>query len=372
MSSSSSSNKYNTPISGNTENGTEGQLTIDIRPLLEDVSQVMTKHISHILSGVVGEYTVYKETHNTIMGLPCVRKLQERITDLENQLNGGGGPVVQATASASSAASSSTSPSEISELQTAIVELNRYIQVLESRVDVKNIHQSHQPEEAIRLEVQENDLEDDDADEDEGEPADEPVVDIPPSFHTNHIVDSSIDYNESVDTDAEAVAEEEEAEEEEAEEDTESAAEEEEAEAEEAEDTEAAAEEDTEAAADEEEADEDTEAAAEEAAAEAEEAEEAEDTEADETEAAAEVSEAEEADETEAAAEVSEAEEAEAPEEEIEVSEIKIKGVTYFTTNAQNGIIYACVDDDVGDEVGVFKNGVALFNKNNKAAATKK
>jgi hypothetical protein len=351
MSSSSSSNKYNTPISGNTENGTEGQLTIDIRPLLEDVSQVMTKHISHILSGVVGEYTVYKETHNTIMGLPCVRKLQERITDLENQLNGGGGPVVQA--SASSAASSSTSPSEISELQTAIVELNRYIQVLESRVDVKNIHQSHQPEEAIRLEVQENDLEDDDEDADEDEPADEPVVDIPPSFHTNHIVDSSIDYNESVDTDAEAAAEA-------AEEDTEAAAEAEEE-----------AEEDTEAAAEEEEAD-DTEAEETEATAEvseAEEPEEAEDTEAEETEAAAEVSEAEEPEETEAAAEVSEAEEAEAPEEEIEVSEIKIKGVTYFTTNAQNGIIYACVDDDVGDEVGVFKNGVALFNK---AAATKK
>ena len=60
------------------------------------------------------------------------------------------------------------------------------------------------------------------------------------------------------------------------------------------------------------------------------------------------------------------AEEAEA-EEEIEVSEIKIKGVTYFTTNAQNGIIYACVDDDVGDEVGVFKNGVALFSKNKAA-----
>jgi hypothetical protein len=350
MSSSSSSNKYNTPISGNTENGTEGQLTIDIRPLLEDVSQVMTKHISHILSGVVGEYTVYKETHNTIMGLPCVRKLQERITDLENQLNGGGGPVVQATASA---ASSSTSPSEISELQTAIVELNRYIQVLESRVDVKNIHQSHQPEEAIRLEVQENDLEDDDEDADEDEPADEPVVDIPPSFHTNHIVDSSIDYNESVDTDAEAVAEaaeeDTEAAEEEAEEDTEAAEEEEaeeDTEAEEAEDTEAAAEENTEAAAEEEEAEE-----------EADDAEE--DTEAEETEAAAEVSEAEEPEESEA----------EEPEEEIEVSEIKIKGVTYFTTNAQNGIIYACVDDDVGDEVGVFKNGVALFNK---AAATKK
>ena len=53
-------------------------------------------------------------------------------------------------------------------------------------------------------------------------------------------------------------------------------------------------------------------------------------------------------------------------EAEIEVSEVKIKGKTYFTTDTQNGIIYACVDDDVGDEVGVFKNGVAVFNKSKK------
>ena len=129
------------------DNVTEGQLTIDIRPLLEDVSQVMTKHISSILSGVVGEYTVYKETHETIMGLPCVRKLQERISELENQLNGGPAPT-----SSPCATSSSSSPSEISELQSAIIELNRYIQVLEARMDVKAVvsnskepHQQPQP-----------------------------------------------------------------------------------------------------------------------------------------------------------------------------------------------------------------------------------
>ena len=59
-----------------------------------------------------------------------------------------------------------------------------------------------------------------------------------------------------------------------------------------------------------------------------------------------------------------EAEDAE--EETEEVEEVKIKGKTYFTTDPQNGIIYACVDDDVGDEVGVFKNGVAVFNKGKK------
>ena len=49
--------------------------------------------------------------------------------------------------------------------------------------------------------------------------------------------------------------------------------------------------------------------------------------------------------------------------EEVEVEEIEIKGKTYFTTNATNGIIYAANGDEVGDEVGVFKNGVAVFNK---------
>ena len=59
-------------------------MTIDIRPMIEDVSQVMTKHITSILSGVIGEYNIYKETHDTIMGLPCVRKLHERIAELED------------------------------------------------------------------------------------------------------------------------------------------------------------------------------------------------------------------------------------------------------------------------------------------------
>ena len=275
------------------------KLTIDIRPLLEDVSQVMTKHITSILSGVVGEYTVYKETHETIMGLPCVRKLQDRISDLENQLNGG---------DPASSASASAPPTEISELQSAIVDLNRYIQVLETRMNVKNVVSSQQqvPEDAIRLEVHEND---DAAATD----ANESEVIIPQSVHTNRIIDSSVVTHED------------------AEETEEDAEEEETVDAEEEETTEDAEEE-----------------TAEEETAEEEETEETEATEQD-----AEVDVEEEEEETEASAEDAE--------EEIEVSEIKIKGVTYFTTSAQNGIIYACVDDDVGDEVGVFKNGVALF-----------
>ena len=305
------------------EHGTsDGQLTIDIRPLLEDVSQVMTKHISSILSGVVGEYTVYKETHETIMGLPCVRKLQERISDLENQLNGGSPAASSAASSAAATSSAAAVPPAVSELQSAIVELNRYIQVLESRVDVIPKHaQEQQPEEAIRLEVHEND---DDADADADDTEESETVVIPPSVHTNRIIESSstaVEAEEAEEEDTEADAEEEE------EEDVatdEAAAEEEE----EADDDVATAE----AAAEKEEEEEDTEA----------------EVEADDDVATAEAA-------------------AEAEEEEIEVSEIKIKGVTYFTTNAQNGIIYACVDEDVGDEVGVFKNGVALFSKNKAA-----
>jgi chemotaxis protein histidine kinase CheA len=352
------------------EHGTSDgqQLTIDIRPLLEDVSQVMTKHISSILSGVVGEYTVYKETHDTIMGLPCVRKLQERISDLENQLNGSG-PVPAASSAPASAASSSTStsvPPAVSELQSAIVELNRYIQVLESRVDVKNAaaqqqaqeQAQEQPEEAIRLEVHENDVDEADADADaDADDADESETVIPPSVHTNRIVESS---STAVEAEAEDVAEDVATDEDEDEAAAEAEAEEEAAA--EAEDV-ATDEAEEEAAAEAEEAEEEAAPEAEEEAA----------PEAEEEAAPAEESEAEDVatDEDEAAAEAEEDEAAaEAEEEEIEVSEIKIKGVTYFTTNAQNGIIYSCVDDDVGDEVGVFKNGVALFSKNK--AATKK
>jgi chromosome segregation ATPase len=325
------------------------KLTIDIRPLLEDVSQVMTKHITSILSGVVGEYTVYKETHETIMGLPCVRKLQDRISDLENQLNGG---------DPASSASASAPPTEISELQSAIVDLNRYIQVLETRMNVKNVVSSQQqvPEEAIRLEVHEND---DAAATD----ANESEVIIPQSVHTNRIIDSSVvthedaeeteedaEEEETVDAEEEETtedAEEETAEEETAEEET---AEEETAEEETAEEETAEEETAEEETAEEETAEEET---AEEETAEEETAEEEETEETEATEQDAEVDVEEEEEETEASVEDAE--------EEIEVSEIKIKGVTYFTTSAQNGIIYACVDDDVGDEVGVFKNGVALF-----------
>ena len=135
-------------------------MTIDIRPMIEDVSQVMTKHITNILSGVIGEYTVYKETHDTIMGLPCVRKLQQRINELENRPyeNGGGGG--DAASYSSSRGCGASREDEIKQLQNAIVELNRYIVALESKTDMKSVCSSSLPqndEESIRLEVHEDD-----------------------------------------------------------------------------------------------------------------------------------------------------------------------------------------------------------------------
>jgi hypothetical protein len=50
--------------------------------------------------------------------------------------------------------------------------------------------------------------------------------------------------------------------------------------------------------------------------------------------------------------------------EEEEVFEIDIKGTSYYTTNQQSGKIYAIgEDEDVGDEVGNFVKGVAVFYK---------
>jgi uncharacterized membrane protein YqiK len=102
---------------------------------------------------------------------------------------------------------------------------------------------------------------------------------------------------------------------------------------------------------------------AEEAEAEAEEAEEeeAEAEEAEEEEAEEEEAEEEEAEEEEAEEEEAEEEEAE---EEEEVEEVTIKGKSYYTSNKVNGIIYEITkDEDVGDEVGIFKECKAIFHK---------
>ena len=74
----------------------------------------------------------------------------------------------------------------------------------------------------------------------------------------------------------------------------------------------------------------------------------------------------EEEEETEEVEEVEEVEEEEEETEEVEVEEeyveVTINGVTYCTNDEQNGTIYAVTDDgDLGEEVGVFKQGKPVF-----------
>jgi hypothetical protein len=333
-------------------------MTIDIRPMIEDVSQVMTKHITSILSGVIGEYTVYKETHDTIMGLPCVRKLQHRIAELESR-----DTTATATATEVRSSCSNNGPTR-EELQAAIVDLNRYIHALETKVNsvaqassfatTTTNENEEEEEETVRLEIHEDEDEDENDDgnaETEEEPSNDTTTTFIQDTNSKNVIISTIP-EEAEEEEAEEEAEEQEAEEEAVEEEE---AEEEAAEEQEAEEHEAEEQEAEEEAVEEEEAEEE--------AAEEQEAEE----EAVEEEEAEEEAVEEEAVEEEAVEEEAEEAAVEAADEaEIEVSEVKIKGKTYFTTDPLNGIIYACVDDDVGDEVGVFKNGVAMFNKAKK------
>ena len=73
----------------------------------------------------------------------------------------------------------------------------------------------------------------------------------------------------------------------------------------------------------------------------------------------------ESAEEEEEEVEVEEEEEVEVEEEEEEeVYEITIKKKAYYTSNETDGPIYAITDDeDIGDQIGEFKNGKATFYK---------
>ena len=55
-------------------------------------------------------------------------------------------------------------------------------------------------------------------------------------------------------------------------------------------------------------------------------------------------------------------EEVEETEEEEGVYEIEINGTRYYTTNEQTGMVYAVLDDDdVGEQIGHFENGVFIL-----------
>ena len=97
-----------------------------------------------------------------------------------------------------------------------------------------------------------------------------------------------------------------------------------------------------------------------------------EESEEEEVEVEVEVEESEEEEEVEIEVEESEEEEEEevevdveeSEEEEEEAYEVTIKKKLYYTTNEIDGIIYSIdKDDEIGDEVGHFKNGKPVFNK---------
>ena len=90
-----------------------------------------------------------------------------------------------------------------------------------------------------------------------------------------------------------------------------------------------------------------------------------EEEEAKESEKEEEVEQQEQVEEEEEQDEVEEQEqeEEEDEDEEEEVIEVTINSKTYYTTDNKNGEIYADDNGEVGDKVGQFKNGVAVFFK---------
>jgi hypothetical protein len=90
-----------------------------------------------------------------------------------------------------------------------------------------------------------------------------------------------------------------------------------------------------------------------------------EEEEVEETEEVEVQEEEEEVEETEEVEEVEEEEEVKETEEDAgEVYEVTISGKSYYVTDEKNGKIYAIdKDEDVGDEIGEFKNGKPSFYK---------
>ena len=67
--------------------------------------------------------------------------------------------------------------------------------------------------------------------------------------------------------------------------------------------------------------------------------------------------------EKEKAQDEEEDEEEEEEEVEEEVFEHEINGKSYYVTSTENGIIYSIEDDeDIGPEVGTFKDSIAVFD----------
>jgi hypothetical protein len=64
-------------------------------------------------------------------------------------------------------------------------------------------------------------------------------------------------------------------------------------------------------------------------------------------------------------------EEEQQEDDELELFEVEIKGKTYVTNDETNGDIYEYENDEVGEIVGTFKNGVAKMMKKPKSNSKK-
>ena len=299
----------------NNENGVSGQnkivnvrgVAFDISSILNDVTVSIQNNIQRSLDGALKDYELYKSTHDAILQLPFVRDLYIQNQELVSQLEMLEQPNAQ----------SQPIQLKIDELspQSSPVVMHSYFQTDDNYYEntfTKNTNEKL------------SDTNDDEGDKESQE---------------SEKSDSSSSTSSS-----------------EAESESQESASEEESEQEEAEEAVSASESEDQEQAEDEAEEEDEAEAEQEAEKEAEEEEEAEAEEEEEAEAEAEE---EEEEEEEAEAE----EEEEEAEEEEEVHEIVIKNVTYFTTNEENGDIYSCVDGDVGEIVGKFKNKKPVFMK---------
>ena len=275
---------------------------------MDEVRQSLEPKISHVLA----DYQTYKETHDALLQIPFIKRL------LENQCKCHATQAVQSTPPEAAVQDEPIHLEIIDGAAHGLPNLDSIAEYINSTIDetVEAVSEAEQEEE-----------------EQEEEEAEEAVSEAEEAV-------SEAEAEEAVSEAEEAVSEAEEA-----------VSEAEEAEAEEAEAEEPEAEEP-------------------EAVSEAEEAEEAEEA-VSEAEPAEEPEAVSEAEEPEAVSEAEEPEavsEAEDEEEELELFEVEIKGKTYVTNDEIEGDIYEYVNDEVGEIVGTFKNGVARLAKKSKSA----
>jgi hypothetical protein len=303
----------------------------DISSILNDVTASIQNNIKKSLDGALKDYELYKSTHDAILQIPFVRELYIQNQELISQLEMLEHP------------NSHSQPIQlkIDELspQSSPMVMHSYFQI-DSHDDnpfTKNTNKILSSD----SEGEEEDLEESEESE-ELEELEEEV-----SASEKEEEEEEVSASEKEEEEEEVSANEEEEEEEvsanEEEEEEEVSANEEEEQEEEV------------SANEEEEQEEEVSANEEEEQEEEEEEQEEEEEEQEEQEEEQEEQEEEEEEEEEG--------EEEEEEEGEEVYEIVIKNITYFTTNENDGDIYSCVDGDVGEIVGKFKNKKPSFMK---------